>query len=111
MGKPLALVAALLAPLAFAPPAEAFVYWTTDNPEVTIGRAKLNGKAVENGFISDLGRTPSSRLNALAVDDTYVYWAGLYAIGRANLNGTGVNRSFIRTGGRPFWVTVGPGGG
>ena len=75
MKKPLALVAALLVPLAFAPPAEAFVYWTTDNPEVTIGRAKLNGKAVEDGFISDLG-PPSSRLNALAVDDTYVYWSG-----------------------------------
>jgi len=105
MRKLLALVAALLVPLAFAPPAEAFIYWTTHRPDA-IGRAKLNGNAVDRGFINDLGGS----LAALAVDDTYVYWSNPTnpqpgAIGRAKLDGTEVNESFVSTG-DPYWIAV-----
>ena len=79
----------LAAPLAFAPRAAAFVYWT-DAKTGAVGRANLNGTGVEHKFIGD-ARTVFD----VAVDAAHVYWTTGDAIGRANLDGTGVDRSFI----------------
>jgi hypothetical protein len=86
------VIAALLvlaAPLAFAPRAAAFVYWTNGKTGA-VGRANLNGTGVDHQFIGD-----AKTVFDVAVDSTHVYWTTGNAIGRANLDGTGVDRSFI----------------
>ncbi len=86
----LGLLAAILLvlPMALAPRAEAYVYW---NSESGIGRANLDGTAIDEGFI-DLGRPyPGS----VAVDARHIYWIQRDGIGRAKLDGTGVDRRFI----------------
>ena len=55
-----------------------------------IGRADLDGTDVDEDFIT----LPGSYHDAVAVDETHVYWAG-NGVGRANLDGTGVNDQFI----------------
>ncbi len=105
----LALLAALLVlALAFAPRAEAFVYWT-NLAHNTIGRANLDGTGVDQSFI----KTPVGA--GLAVDGAHVYWSFWGTtnqepyngrIGRANLDGTGVDKSFIPNAGRPMSVAV-----
>jgi hypothetical protein len=116
----LALLAALLVlPLALAPRAEAFVYWTmnyvdrtSDSFTVTIGRANPDGTGISPYFI-DAGRagdTPDPA--AVAVGARHVYWtkynyrsrAG--AIGRARLDGTHVDRKLIITGAGPSGLAV-----
>jgi hypothetical protein len=87
----LAIIALLLLP----PHAHGnFVYWADGAPGSSIGRAKLNGTGVNNGFIGGLN-DPSS----VAIDSKYIYWtqgsAGTSSIGRANLDGSGANPSFI----------------
>jgi hypothetical protein len=85
-----ALAAALLVlPLALAPRAEAFVYWADLNNE-TIGRANLDGRGVDDRFISGI-----RGLVTVAVDGRYIYWGGANGIGRARLDGTKVNETFI----------------
>ena len=89
------LAALLVAALAFAPRADAFVYWaTTGSPTTgtTIGRANLNGTGANQSFI-----TGASRPTGVAVDGAHIYWSNFASgtIGRANLNGTAVNQSFI----------------
>jgi Domain of unknown function (DUF5050) len=81
---PAVLLTVILA-LAFAPRAAAFVYWA--NGGGTIGRADLDGTAVNQSFVADAG-TPCGA----AVDGAHVYWANDSdggTIERANLNGTG----------------------
>jgi hypothetical protein len=87
----------LALPLALAPRAEAFVYWT-NILDGTIGRANLNGTGVDQFFIAGV-----SEPSGVAVDAAHVYWAnGLDGrIGRANLNGTAVDQGFIAGPGGP----------
>ena len=84
-----AIVLLLLPPLAKAN----FVYWASAG-QTTIGRAKLNGTAVNNAFIKGL-----TNVHGVAVDSTHVYWTqgsgATSSIGRANLDGSGANASFI----------------
>jgi hypothetical protein len=92
-----AVIAALLAAIALLllpPLARAnFVYWASGG-QTTIGRAKLNGTAVNNAFITGL-----TGVQGVAVDSQHIYWTqGLGAtstIGRANLDGSGANPNFI----------------
>jgi hypothetical protein len=93
------LVAALLTALALliaVPQARGnFVYWANE-PSGSIGRAKINGSAANDNFITGLDLP-----EAVAVDSKFVYWAEGGTpdrIGRANLDGTGVNRNFITSG-------------
>jgi hypothetical protein len=89
-----AVLLAAIALLALPPLASAnFVYWASAG-QTTIGRAKLNGTAVNNAFITGL-----TGVQGVAVDSQHIYWTqGLGAtstIGRANLDGSGVNPNFI----------------
>src|SRR3954467_2758394 len=92
-----AAVAGLLATIALLllpPLANAnFVYWASGG-QTTIGRAKLNGSAVNNAFITGL-----SNVGGVAVDSKYIYWTqgtgATSSIGRANLDGSGANPNFI----------------
>ncbi len=91
----LALLAALLGlALAFAPRADAYVYWTAPGTPSgpTIGRANLDGTGMSQSFISGVGPPL-----AIAVDAGHIYWENhdTNTIGRANLDGTGVNKNFI----------------
>jgi hypothetical protein len=95
--------------MAFAPRAEAFVYWIGDQGEPgtieeanpTIGRANLDGSDVKRDFIV-LPRPAGG--GEVAVDDAHLYWANtatdephgiVPSIGRANLDGTSPNQTFI----------------
>jgi len=79
--------------LGFPPLAGAYVYWTNYGGG-SIGRAKLDGTAVDQSFI--VAASPWG----VAVDGSHIYWSepGAHAIGRANLDGTDVNEGFISTG-------------
>jgi hypothetical protein len=80
----------LLFGLAFAPRAEAFVYWANGD---TIARANPNGTGIERGFIVGAGYPDG--VDGVAVDDAHIYWTNDTGIGRANLDGTGVDQGFI----------------
>jgi streptogramin lyase len=102
----LAACLVLAAPLAFAPRAAAFVYWTNSKPGSVpkpgaVGRANLNGTGVDHQFIGD-----AKTVFDVAVDAAHVYWTTGDAIGRANLDGTGVDRSFITGLSSPEGVAV-----
>ena len=75
------------------------VYWANlgvSSGDGAIGRASIDGTAVERNFVTGVG-TPV----AVAVNDANIYWANgetathAGSIGRANLDGTGVNQNFI----------------
>jgi virginiamycin B lyase len=88
------LLLAVIALLTLPPLSSAnFVYWASAG-QTTIGRAKINGSAVNNAFITGL-----TGVQAVAVDSQHIYWTqGLGAtstIGRANLDGAGANPNFI----------------
>jgi hypothetical protein len=91
LGAVLALLAAflLVLPLALAPRAEAFIYWTSFSNK--LGRANLDGTAINPSFIT--APDPSG----LAVNADHLYWPHFGDIGRANLDGTGVDPSLIST--------------
>src|SRR5262245_44405103 len=77
----------------------AHIYWI--NPcSGAIGRATLNGRAIDQSFITGLAPLPACGPNYLAADDKHIYWAGLSkgAIGRSNIDGNGVDENFIPTG-------------
>jgi virginiamycin B lyase len=83
------------------------IYWSNENG-LAIGRAAIDGSSVNQTFMTPHGVT------GVAVDSTYIYWAGINnsdpmnpapEIGRALLNGTSSNPSFI-TGGEPYGITV-----
>ena len=65
----LGMLAAFLValPLALAPRAEAFIYWTTGS----IVRANLDGTGVDRSFITGTG---VSSAGDLAVDAGHIYW-------------------------------------
>ena len=100
------LVALLVLPLALAPRAEAYIYWTIDH---SIGRANLDGTAIDESFI-DLRHHAGP--TSVAVDARHIYWmswlpygtrsgsarvppAAPGAISRARLDGTRVDVDFI----------------
>jgi virginiamycin B lyase len=75
------------------------LYWTTDG---AIGRARLDGTHVDQGFITSAGEP-----RALAVDRSHVFWAnGNSAIGRARLDGAHIDPSFINGANGPQGVAV-----
>jgi hypothetical protein len=99
------------------------IYWASESsPEPqpnfefipsTIGRANLNGSAVNRSFIpvSQLISSPALPATGacgVAVDGTHIYWANgdFGTIGRANLDGTAVNQSFIAGAADPCGVAV-----
>jgi virginiamycin B lyase len=107
------LLTMVVATLVIAPRAGAFVYWANAGPTfhgTTIGRANLNGTAVNQSFI-----TGANGPCGVAVDGTHIYWgnsalgAGVPSagtIGRANLNGTGVNQFLTSVPDNPCGVAV-----
>lgn len=109
----LMLSLALLASLALASRAAAFIYWA-DTQDQTIGRAANDGSEVNDAFIHT-GELPF----AVAVDSSHIYWADQNgnSIGRANIDGSGVDNNFISGITKPtglavnatsiFWATLG----
>jgi Ca2+-binding RTX toxin-like protein len=86
----LALATLVVAGLALAAHAEAYVYWA--NLSGSIGRATLQGTGANQTFIGGANE-------ALAVDDKHIYWTTVTpdgsTIGRANIGGNKVNPNFI----------------
>jgi len=85
------------------------IYWT--NPgSGTIGRANLDGTAVNERFITGAGNFPTR----VAVDGQHVYWTtwtmgavpSTGTIGEANLDGTNVNNNLIFSANSPVGVAV-----
>ena len=80
----------LVLPLALAPRAAAYIYWTNLDTQ-TMGRAKLNGTGVEPGFL-DVTRGP------MTVDARRIYWVSgkkSDKVARARIDGTGIDRNYI----------------
>jgi hypothetical protein len=100
----LIVLLALALPLTFAASAHAYVYWG-DYQSGTIGRANLDGTAVEDGFIQ-AGGNPF----AVAVTASHIYWANKTGgtIGRADIDGTAVEPNFITGIAEPTGVAVSP---
>jgi hypothetical protein len=87
------LAALLVVPLALAPRAESFIYWTDGN---SIARANLDGTGVDQLFIAGAGSSSDlPQFGGVAVDASHIYWTGPNGIGRANLDGSGFEPSFI----------------
>jgi virginiamycin B lyase len=93
------------------------IYWTNTTPsgEGVIGRASLNGRMVNQRFITGL-TLPAG----IAVGSDHIYWANSNAvptsttpapgsIGLANIDGTGVNPTFIPLTSTPVGVALGVG--
>ena len=100
-GRVLAGLAVLVGSGYCAAQASAYVYWASSN-QYSIGRANLDGSAVNEAFIGG-----ASSPDAVAVDGEHVYWSNNASdsIGRANLDGTDVNQSFI-TGGNDLYAVA-----
>src|SRR5918995_1427960 len=81
----------------------AHVYWISGSGG--IGRANLDGRGADPGFI-----TGASPCGSVAVDDAHVYWnsfdQGAETIARANLDGTGVDHGFLAPPGGGCGVAV-----
>ncbi len=101
--------------------AGSYLYWGSTG---WIGRATLDGAEVNQHFIN----TGAYRVDGLATDGTYLYWADTStrtgtndgtAIGRANLDGSGVDQHFISGAHGPtglatdgmylYWANTDPG--
>lgn len=92
-----------------------YIYWTATRPtppelvgaygsnRPSIGRATLDGTAIEPDFLLD-----TSARN-LAVDQRHIYWAEFNAIGRADIDATNVDHGFITTGEQPGGLAIGSG--
>jgi virginiamycin B lyase len=106
------------APRGAAAALRGYLYWTntTGGPPKfggVIGRARLNGTAVNQKFI-----TGASFPSVVLVLGRYLYWAntgplpngagtiGAGTIGRARLNGTDVNQKFITGASQPVGLTA-----
>ena len=100
----LALLAALVLPLALAPRAEAFVYWTQHGPPLRRGTHRAR-QPRRHGRRPDASSRGGGRTCRPASRSTraHIYWTQLDAdtIGRANLDGTGVDQSFITGAAQP----------
>lgn len=88
-----------------------YIYWVNAG-SLTIGRAKLDGSAVNEQFIP----TSSSSFGpfGIAVDAAHIYWTNFNGtdgstISRANLDGSGVVDAFIPTDGGAEGLAVGGG--
>ena len=86
-----ALALALLAALAVAPRADAFVYWTNADGG-SIGRANNDGGGANQFFI-----TGCTQPLGMAIDAGHIYWSNQTrnTIGRASLDGTAVDQEFV----------------
>lgn len=84
------LVGALLTFLAFAAPAESYIYWTGE--EITIGRANLDGSGMDSKFI-----TAANYPGDVEVDQRHLYWTngGDGTIGRADIDGSAPDPAFV----------------
>ena len=91
------------------------IYWANQGANqsgTTIGRANLDGSAVNESFISGAD-SPAG----VAVSGSYIYWANFggphgtrgSTIGRAKLDATNVNQRFVTGAKSPVGVTVAPG--
>ena len=96
----IALVAALA--LTCAAGADAFVYWA-NRDNASIGRARTNGKGVDQEFIYT-----RSSVYGVAVDGEHVYWSDRKKgrIGRANRDGSDVDRNFVTGLSTPHGIAV-----
>ena len=95
-----ALAAALTMLLATS--ADAFVFWANRDSE-SIGRAKTNGKGVDQSYIK-----VRTSVYGVAVDDDHVYWTDRKGggIGRASRNGSTVKRKFVTGLSSPHGIAV-----
>ncbi len=86
----LAMLAALLvSPLALAPRAEAYIYWTESGRNAAIGRANLDGTGVDRGFLDQ-------HAGVITADAGHLYWSDRNDdVSRSNIDGTSVDPSFI----------------
>jgi hypothetical protein len=98
----LIVLLAVALPLAFAASAHAYVYWG-DYQGGTIGRANLDGTAVDDSFIQTGGKP-----NAVAVTSSYIYWANETGgtIGRAKIDGTAIEPNFLTGINEPYGLAV-----
>ena len=100
----LVAAASLVAVLAFAPGAGAYIYWTDIYGH--IGRANLDGSGVDRNFIGGTGRACG-----VAVGAQHIYWGttipGSAAIGRANIDGSRPQSDFIMVE-VPSFSSLGP---
>jgi virginiamycin B lyase len=96
----IALVAGLV--LTGAATADAFVFWA-DRDSASIGRAKSNGKGVDETYIK-----AKASVYGVAVDDKYIYWTDRTGggIGRASRNGKKIKRKFVTGLNSPHGMTV-----
>lgn len=80
------------------------VYWA-DSAENTIGRANLDGTAIDNDFIT---LAANSLPCGLALNPTHIHWSnmGTATIGRARIDGSEVDESFIPTVQHPCAIAV-----
>lgn len=107
---PLMLVICCLASLfgaVAASSADAYIYWANRDggSGTTLGRANLDGTAIDESFIE--GATGPV---GLAVDATHIFWANTFGthstIGRAKLDGTEATQTFITGASSPCGVAV-----
>ena len=99
----LALLIALMAfSFAFAPRADAYVYWADWRDGASwISRADLDGSGFDPDFVSlPSPHAAHPQVSAIAVNDTHIYWAGSRSsakdtIGRARLDGTKLNKRLV----------------
>jgi virginiamycin B lyase len=96
----IALAAGLM--LTCAAGADAFVYWA-NRDNASIGRAKSNGKGVDQDYIDT-----RSSVYGVAVDSDHVYWSDRKKgrIGRADRDGTEIDRDFITGLSSPHGIAV-----
>lgn len=80
---------AVLLTVALAAPAGAYVYWS--NNDGAIGRADLDGSAVQPMFL------PTPQPTGIAASSQYLYWnnGGGYTVGRAGLDGSEAISSLV----------------
>lgn len=97
-----AVLAAVAAAAAYPGSSPAAVYWTS---EYGIGRANLDGEAVEQSFI---GSSYARFACGVAVDHEHVYWSNpdTGTIGRARIDGSDPDPSFITGADSPCGVAV-----
>ena len=95
--KRLALVLALLGLAAFAPQAQAYLYWA-NGLNSTIGRVNLDTTGANPALVDSV-----SIARGVAANGSYVFWgesgSSGAALGRANLDGTEPNHALATLGG------------
>lgn len=94
-----------------------YVYWAgagKDQPEMTIGRARLDGSGINRKFITKPVAEDDSVIG-LTTDGKYIYWMMAEeqgesgSIGRAKLDGSGAKLGFIKLGSFGFGLTTSSG--